>query len=130
MASDDAQLDLDLIAASQRADSSDLSAFVESLADKLEQVMPGRVRIDRRRTGLTGSKRVRRIALDAGDERLELELDRGVIATRRARLSGGIVLKNETLDTDMWLAALGEALAAEAQRSATTRQALERLLLQ
>jgi len=130
MASDEAEFDLDLIAASLRADSSDLSAFVESLADKLEQVMPGRVRIDRRRTGLTGSKRVRRIALDAGNERLELELDRGVIATRRARLSGGIVLKNETLDTDMWLAALGEALAAEAQRSATTRQALERLLLQ
>ena len=130
MAPDDAELDLDLIAASLRADSSDLSAFVGSLADKLEQVLPGRVRIDRRRTGLTGPKRVRRIALDAGNERLELELDKGVIATRRARLSGGIVLKNETLDTDVWLAALGEALAAEAQRSATTRQALERLLLQ
>jgi hypothetical protein len=130
MASDHAALDLDLIAASLRADSSDLSAFVESLADKLEQVMPGRVRIDRRRSGLTGPKRVRRIALDAGNERLELELDKGVIATRRARLSGGIVLKNETLDTDVWLAALGEALAAEAQRSATTRQSLERLLLQ
>jgi|SRR5450755_1778980 hypothetical protein len=130
MASDDAQLDLDLIAASLRADSSDLSAFVESLADKLEQVMPGRVRIDRRRTGLTGPKRVRRIALDAGNERLELEVDKGVIATRRARLSGGIVLKNEALETEEWLAALGGALAAEAERSATTRQALERLLLQ
>jgi hypothetical protein len=130
MASDDASLDLDLIAASLRADSSDLGAFVESLAAKLEQVMPGRVRIDRRRAGLTGPKRVRRIALDAGNERLELEIDKGMIATRRARLSGGIVLKNESLDTDVWLAALGEALAAEAQRSATTRQALERLLLQ
>jgi hypothetical protein len=130
MASDDAQLDLDLIAASLRADSSDLSAFVESLADKLEQVMPGRVRIDRRRTGLTGPKRVRRIALDAGNERLELEVDKGVIATRRARLSGGIVLKNEALETEEWLAALGGALAAEAERSATTRQALERRLLQ
>ncbi|HWK17904.1 MAG TPA: hypothetical protein VNR66_10670 [Solirubrobacteraceae bacterium] len=130
MASDDAQLDLDLIAASLRADTSDLSAFVESLADKLQQVMPGRVRIDRRRTGLSGPKRVRRIALDAGNERLELEVDKGVIATRRARLSGGIVLKNEALETEEWLAALGGALATEAERSATTRQALERLLLQ
>ena len=130
MASDDAQLDLDLIAASLRADTSDLSAFVESLADKLQQVMPGRVRIDRRRTGLSGPKRVRRIALDAGNERLELEADKGVIVTRRARLSGGIVLKNEALETEEWLAALGGALATEAERSATTRQALERLLLQ
>ena len=50
--------------------------------------------------------------------------------TRSARLSGGIVLKNEPLDTDQWLAALSQALAAEAKRSETTRKALERLLMQ
>ena len=50
--------------------------------------------------------------------------------TRCARLSGGIVLKNEVLETDEWLATLSEALAAEARRSETTRKALERLLMQ
>jgi hypothetical protein len=40
------------------------------------------------------------------------------------------VLKNEHVSTDEWLAALGTALAAEAKRNATTRQALERLLTQ
>jgi hypothetical protein len=43
-------------------------------------------------------------------------------------MSGGIVLKNETLDTDAWVAEVGAALAAEAERSQQTRQALERLL--
>ena len=38
------------------------------------------------------------------------------------------MLKNEPLDTEAWLAALSEALAAEARRSETTRKALERLL--
>ena len=38
------------------------------------------------------------------------------------------MLKSEAVDTDAWLPALGEALANEAQRSQTTRQALERLL--
>ena len=38
------------------------------------------------------------------------------------------MLKTETVDTDTWLAALGEALAEQAKRSQTTRQALERLL--
>ena len=38
------------------------------------------------------------------------------------------MLKSEALATDAWLAALGEALTAEAERSEQTRQALERLL--
>ncbi len=130
MSSDDAALDLDLVAASLRADSSDLSAFVEGLAVKLEDLIPGHVRVERRRSGLRGGKLVRRISLDAGDQRLELRSDGGAIETRRSRLSGGIVLKSESLHTDAWLAALGEALAAEAKRSETTRQALERLLFQ
>jgi hypothetical protein len=129
-AADDAQagLDIDLLAASLRADTSDLGAFVEALAVKLEDAVPGAVVVVRRRDGMFGPKRVQRIALDAGDRRLELLQRGGAIETRGSRLSGGIVIKNEILDTDAWLHALGEALAVQAQRSQTTRQALERLL--
>ena len=123
-------VDMDLLAASLRADSSDLSAFVESLAAKLEEAMPGRVRVDRRRSGMFGPKAVRSVSIDLGDRRLELRSDGGAVQTRCARLSGGIVLKNEVLETDEWLAVLSEALAAEAARSETTRKALERLLIQ
>jgi hypothetical protein len=122
-------VDLDLLAASLRADSGDLGAFVEGLAVKLEDVLPGRVRIERRRSGILGSKVVRRIMLDAGDRRLELRAGDTSIETLCSRLSGGIVLKSEPLDIDAWLAALGDALAAEAGRSEKTRQALERLLI-
>ena len=122
-------LDLDLLAASLRADSSDLSAFVESLAAKLEQAVPGRVRVERHRTGMFGPKAVRRLSVDLGDRRLELRAERAGVQTRWASLSGGIVLKNEELETDAWLAMLSEALAAEARRSETTRQALERMLI-
>jgi hypothetical protein len=124
----DRALDIDLIAAALRADSSDLSAFVEALAVKLEQAVPGGVRVERRRDGLFGAKQVRRIALDAGDQRLELQRAGAGIETKCARLSGGIVLKSEPVDTDAWLEALGQALSAEAKRSQITRQALERLL--
>src|SRR5947207_7619313 len=124
----DAALDIDLLAASLRAESSDLRAFVEALATKLEQAVPGAVRVERRREGLFGAKRVQRIALDAGDQRLELQTSGAGVQTRCSRLSGGIVLKREAVTTDAWLAALGHALAAEARRSETTRQALERLL--
>ena len=129
VSSDSPGVDLDLLAASLRADSSDLSAFVESMAVKLEEAVPGRVRVDRRRAGMFGPKSVRGLSVDLGDRRLELRADRGAVQCRSAKLSGGIVLKNEELETEAWLAMLGEALAAEASRSEATRRALERLLL-
>jgi hypothetical protein len=130
MATEDADsaLDIDLLAASLRADSSDLGAFVEALAVKLEQAVPGAVKVERRREGLFGPKRVQRIALDAGDQRLELRTSAGAVQTNCSRLSGGIVIKSEAVATEAWLRALGEALAVQAQRSQTTRRALERLL--
>ncbi len=122
-------LDIDLLAASLRADASDTDAFVEGLATKLEAVLPGRVSVKRSRNGLFGPKLVKEIAVDAGDERLELARGAGdTIEWRRARQSGGIVLKRELLDSDAWMAALGGAMTVEAERSAQTRQALERLL--
>jgi hypothetical protein len=124
----DSALDIDLLAASLRADSSDLGAFVEALAVKLEQAVPGAVKVERRREGLFGSKRVQRIALDAGDQRLELRASAGAVQTKCSRLSGGIVIRSEAVGTEAWLRALGEALAVQAQRSQTTRRALERLL--
>ena len=122
--------DLDLVAASLRADTGDIHAFVEGLAAKLEHAVPGLVEVQRRREGLLGPKVVQRLSLRAGDQRLELRAERGAVQTSRARVSGGIVLKTEPLETDAWLAAVGEALTTEARRSESTRQALERLLIQ
>jgi hypothetical protein len=129
MAEESESVDLDLIAASLRADQGDLDAFVESLAVKLEEAIPKRVRVDRRRSGLRGPKLVRQVEVDLGDQRLELRFQNGSLETRRAKLSGGIVLKSEQLGIDAWLMALGEALADEAKRSEITRQALQRLLI-
>ena len=123
-------LDIDLLAASLRADSGDLTAFVESLAAKLEAAVPARVRIDRRRSGMFGPRAVKSVTVDLGERRLELLNERGKVETRCARTSGGIVLKHEVLETNEWLTALSDALAAEARRSETTRKALERLLME
>ncbi len=128
--SEGAAIDMDLLAASLRADASDLSAFVESLAAKLESVMPGNVSVQRSRRGMFGPKFVRKITVQAGGSRLELLRGEGdSIETSCCRLSAGIVLKREPIDTNAWLAALSAALATEAQRSRQTRQALERLLI-
>jgi hypothetical protein len=123
-------LDLELVAASFREDLGNVNAFVEGLAVKLEDLLPTQVRVDRKRAGFRGPKLVQRIEFDAGDRRLSLRYDGRSVEAVAARLSGGIVLKSETISVEAWLDALGAAVAAEAERSATTRQALERLLLQ
>jgi hypothetical protein len=123
-------LELDLLAASLRADLGDIGAFVEGLAVKLEESLPGVVQVERAKQGFRGPKFVRRIALDAGPgERLELRREGDRVQTLRARTSGGIVLKTEPLDVDAWLTELTAAVAAEAGRNERTRQALERLLM-
>jgi hypothetical protein len=123
--------DLDLLAASLRVDSTDTLTFVGSLASKLADILPGRVSVKFGRQGLLGPKQVRMLSVHLGDQRLELVRgDRDVLEARRARVSGGIVLKTESIEVEDWLDALGEALAAEAQRNQKTRQALERLLIE
>jgi len=121
-------LDVDMLAASLRADASDLGAYTEALAAKLSEALPGAVRVQRGRAGLFGPKRVQSIAVDTGAERFELRAGEATVETFCARVSGGIVLKTEPVGTDEWLQRLSVALAAAAGRSVTTRRALERLL--
>jgi hypothetical protein len=129
VATEGAPFDIDLLAASLRADSGDLGAFVEGLAAKLEEALPGRVKVQRARRGMFGPKVVRQLAVAGAGERLELIRGEGdVVETRRCRISGGIVLKSDPVDTETWLQAVGQTLATEAERSEQTRQALERLL--
>jgi hypothetical protein len=122
-------LDLDLLAAALRADLSDTSAFVEGLATRLEQALPGFVQVKRAKRGLRGPKFVSEISVQTGDLRLQLRREGGDVSAVRARTSGGIVLKTESVDLDAWLASLTAAVAEQAQRSERTRLALQQLVL-
>jgi hypothetical protein len=115
--SDPSPLDVDVLAASLRADAADLDEFAELLAVKLERALPGRTRVERRRAGLRGPRRVRRIEVALPSERLELVSGEGSVQASWARVSGGIVLKHEPVELDEWVRRLSGALAGEAERS-------------
>lgn len=118
----------DLIAASLRADAGDLRTFVEALATKLEGAFGGHVHIERKGGMLGGAKRVRRIALELGDEEYDLEHDDGNVACRRRTVVRGIALRSEELHLESWIDAVSDALAQEAQTTERGRIALEKLL--
>jgi hypothetical protein len=122
--------DLDLLAASLRADLSDMGAFVEGLAVKLEEMLPGVCTVERRKQGFRGPKLVTRISISNGSEALELHRDGGNIRTVRARSSGGITLKSESIDLDTWIDEITRLIGDAAAKSERARQSLHRLLME
>lgn len=127
--SDDDGVDVEQLAATLRASSSDLKIFVEVLADKLEQALPGRVQVERRGTRFLGKeKRVERVQCQLGDQRYVLVARDGTVDTQRATAVRGVVLKTDQIPLDEWLDALAGDLAAEAQTSERARLALQQLL--
>ena len=120
---------VELWAASLRASSGDLNVFVEVLAEKLEQALPGRVAVERRPVRrFSKDRRVSRIEVALGDERFIAVASGGVIETRCAKAVRGVVLKSEVLPVERWLEGLGRELAIEAEASEQSRLALEQLL--
>ena len=118
----------ELVAASLRADATDLAAFVEALAVKLEGALPGSVRVERRGGLFSREKRVRSISVTKAETRYDLERDDGSLRTSRCSEVRGIVIKSEPLDLDAWIEALSRDLSEQARQSERARIALERLL--
>ena len=121
----------DLVAASLRADTTDLNAFVEALAVKLEGALPDSVRVDRKGGGLLSrGKRVRRISIGMDEARYDLERVGESIEASRCNEVRGIVIKSERLGLDEWIDALSRELTNRAQQSERSMLALQRLLEQ
>ena len=120
----------DLVAASLRADTTDLVAFVEALAVKLEGALPGDVTVTRKGGGLLsrGTKRVQRISVGMDEGRYDLEWAGQQIQTSRCNEVRGIVIKSERLGLDEWIDALSRELTERARQSERSRVALQRLL--
>jgi hypothetical protein len=119
----------DLVAASLRADTTDLNAFVEALAVKLEGALPDSVKVDRKGGGLLSRvKRVRRISIGVDEARYDLERVGESIQTSRCNEVRGIVIKSERLGLDEWIDALSRELMQRAQQSERSMLALQRLL--
>ncbi len=103
--------DFDLHAAWIRRAQTDLHAFLEALAARLEGALPGRVQVERKREGfLTGPKRVVGVTIRADDNRYVLDAHDHEIHASRQHEVRGVVLKTETLALDRWLQDLEDEL--------------------
>ncbi|MBJ7609191.1 MAG: hypothetical protein JF887_07130 [Candidatus Dormibacteraeota bacterium] len=120
--------DLDALAASLRADASDIGVFFQVLAAKLSDAMPGAVDLEREGGLFKKDHPVKKISLRAGDDVFEAELRHGAVASRHAHAVRGITLRSEELDFQAWLRALLGVLQSRAQSSAEASAALRSLV--
>lgn len=119
----------DLVAASLRADAADEKTFLEVLAQKMQEALPGGVEV-RREGGLFRKEHpVAEIVLTLGDWIFRLERSRGGrLIAERSHVVRGVVLSSERVDTDEWIASLTHALVESSQHSGVAAEALRRFL--
>ncbi len=121
---------VELFAASLRADSTDLKAFMEALAAKLEGALPDRTQVTRRNSLFAREHPVREIVVTLGDSQYRIVRERqGPVIASRAKVIRGIVLKTDQLPMEQWIEELATSLAYESTQSAQAHAALQRFLL-
>lgn len=123
-------LQVDMLAASLRADATDLKAFMEALANKLEGALPASTVVTRQNKLFAREHPVKEVVVMLGDYQYRILYEPPKpLLTLRAKTVRGIVLKTEQLRMDQWIDALAGDLAQEATQSAQAHAALERFLL-
>ena len=123
--------ELDLAAASVRADGADTQAMIDALAVRLEEALPRMAVVKRRRVGGFRSKRteVERIDVELGDERFELATAGGGVQCLRTKVVRGITLKRDEVPIEHWVRELVDEVVSSAAVGEQARIALEGLVL-
>ena len=120
--------DLDLAAASLGADEPDVRIMLGQLVARLVS-LGERMKVERTRGLLRKGGEIRRLEIAIGRNEFVASMESGAPEFRVGLVSGGIKIRTETLDADAWLKALIGALQEEAAHSATSREALEAIVI-
>lgn len=123
-------MQVELYAASLRADYTDVNAFLEALAVKFEGALPGHTKVTRQ-TGLFSREHpIKEIAVSLGEFQYRIGKERqGPLLAQRSHLVRGIVLSSEQIAVEQWIEELAVALADLAARNQQAHMALSRFLI-
>src|SRR5918912_862378 len=101
----------ELVAASIRADASDLKTFMDVLAVKLEQALPGMVYVEREGGLFKKERKVKVIRIQLEDKLYDLARAGAGVEARLSHQVRGITLKNEVMNLDAWISELSHHLS-------------------
>jgi len=129
MSDDSNAFDLDLAVSSLASDSGDTQLMLRLLTERLAGVLGDRLRVERQGGLLKKSNVIRHVEVRIAESELVADLHGATPTFIIGRVSGGIRIRSERTDAAGWLRTLLEALRLEAEHSATTRQALEAIVI-
>jgi len=121
--------DLDVAAASLRADSTDVRILLKLLVAQLSDALGERLLVERKGGLLKKSDEIRAVRMTMGDETFEARVDGTSLACTIGKSSGGIRIRSEKVDAQQWLRRTLTALQSEAAHSSVARQALESIVI-
>jgi hypothetical protein len=124
----DESFDLELAAASLRADGSDVHILVKVLVDQLSDALGPRLKVERAGR-FRRSDEIKSLKIAMGDDQFDAEVDGSTLKCTIGRTSGGIRIRSEKVDVDTWLNRLLTVLKAEAANSQAVRLALENMVI-
>lgn len=122
-------MDLELAAASLRADGSDVRLLVAVLVDKLADALGPRLEVERSGGRFRKPAEIRSIRITIDDDQFDAAVDGDVLRCTIGHSSGGIRIRSEKVDLDGWLKRLLVVLQSEAAHSQAVRQALETIVI-
>jgi hypothetical protein len=121
--------DLELAAASLRADSSDVRILVKVLVDQLSDALGSRLQVERAGGRFRKSEEIRSITITMDNDQFDAEVDGTTLRCTIGHSSGGIRIRSEKVDLDAWLGRLLAGLKSEAAHSQAVRLALESIVI-
>jgi hypothetical protein len=125
----DDSMDLELAAASLRADGGDVRILVKVLADQLSDALGSRLEVKRTGGRFRRPEQIQSIRIAMGDDQFDADVDGDVLRCTIGHSSGGIRIRSEKVTVDVWLSRLLAALKVEADHSQAVRLALESMVI-
>jgi hypothetical protein len=122
--------DFDLSAAGFRRSESDLRAFMEAFALRMESALPSHTVVQRKRDGLFSKQsHVASVSIETANHRYVLSFQAGRLAAERSKVVRGVTLKNEPMEVPAWLESLGMDVEALANHSGSAQNVLHDFLM-
>ena len=121
---EDDSLKIDILATALRMDKSESKELVETLATRLQTILPESTTVERGGWILSGDRPVKKLLVRFDDVHLGLVKDKSRVTATIMKIVRGVVLKTTEVSLDEWIKALATELSEASATNASMKKAL------
>jgi len=126
----DPALEMEVVTAALRMDKEQAKDMLEYLAQKFEACLPESTTVKRGGWLLSADHPVEQLTIRFPDQHFQIEKPKhGPVSAKIMKIVRGVVLKTTEVPTEDWTEALAQALSEAARQNASTRDALQKLIM-